>query len=223
MVANKMPDRKDNNYVTQVLAVQPQKADLTKPKDDAGTKTALIDQKSYCNELISAWSDCPAVVSDCKTPMDNATQAIADGKWTDADDALWQVRRRLVLASNSCSAQSRSQVIWLAIWTGCMFALCAFLILWLKLLPGWTPKVAADVENVAVLLSSFLFGFLGGVFDAATALSKNYTTQSYDTRYWLWYIFGPFLGGILGVVVFAVFLAGLFKTRRAEHHVLARG
>jgi hypothetical protein len=211
-------DRSNPNYCEYVLSSG------VEPEDVTGLKISSMssDQKKEfetqvlaCRQLVGAWSDTPKVTDDCEQFFKSATDEISknDGNATTAYSYLWKVRERLVQAWYS--RQSKRQVFWLSIWLLVAFVACASLLLSLKLLPGWSPRVAANYSNVVVLLSSFLFGAIGGVFDAASAMSAHYTERTFEPGHTLWYIFSPFLGGILGVVVFAAALAGLLTTTSA--------
>jgi hypothetical protein len=205
------PDRLNDNYVQNVLSYGVHEDDLDLPNT---MKDILRKNLVLCNEFVVTWADCSKVVADCNKLMKSTTDELSkdNGDLILAYDMLWEVRQRLAQAWSSCTKKSKHQVIGLSMWLGCVFVGCAFLLVWLKLLPGWTPKVAADNTDIAVLFSSFLFGAIGGIFDAASALSINYTEQTFDAGHWVWYIFSPVLGGILGIVVFAVILAGLLTT-----------
>ena len=110
------------------------------------------------------------------------------------------------------SKRSKLKVFGLFAWLLVEFAGCLSVLMLLRLLPGEISRVAESNTNVAALYSSFLFGAIGGIFDALSALSKSYTEQKFNYDHWLWYLCCPFLGAILGAVVFAAFLAGLLVT-----------
>ncbi|MCX5998697.1 MAG: hypothetical protein NTU41_03670, partial [Chloroflexi bacterium] len=63
-----------------------------------------------------------------------------------------------------------------------------------------------------ILFASFLFGAIGGVFDALSALSDACGKKEFDLGYWVWHVTSPFLGAILGMVVFGTILSGILAT-----------
>jgi hypothetical protein len=211
-----IPKRTDDDYAQRVLEVGVDPNDaavITDPtKTDDQKKAVLAKELVTCNELIGTWSDSAEVVNDCKKLLQSANVEIskAKGDLILAYNTLWEVRQRLVQAWRS--QQNKGKVLRLFVWLIVALGGCVYLLVWLHLLPGETPRVAASNVNVAALYSSFLFGAIGGIFDALSALSEHYTQETFNSDYWLWYLGCPVLGAILGAVVFAVFLAGLLGT-----------
>ena len=149
-----IPDRSATDYGTKVLSFKMNPDDVAVITDgkmtDEKEKAVLAKELVSCNELIGAWSDSPKVVEDCKELLKSASDEVskAKGNLILAYNTLWEVRQRLVQAW--CSRQSRCQVIRLSMWLLFVFAICVSLLVLLRLLPGWTPRVAATNTDVAV-------------------------------------------------------------------------
>jgi len=193
-----IPKRSDRDYDIKVSNI-----DVTPPQ-------GLV----ICENLVSAWGDCEQVAKDCNDLLRSAYDASSkNAKPDEVRSYLVKVRQRLVQAWDS---QRKHKLIWgILAWLVVVLGGCGFVLVWFHLLPGETPKVAISNTDLAALYSSFLFGAVGGLFDALSALSKNYTEETFDADHWPWYGLSPFLGAILGAVVFAVFLAGLLATTGA--------
>jgi hypothetical protein len=211
-VPQRVPQRTDKNYAEKVSEFSVKLEDVA-AADDTNKKALFKEELTTCDKLVCAWGDCPKVVQDCKELIESAHVEVnkENGDLIGAHNKLWQVRQRLVQASHSEQVE-KWKVVGFFAWLLVALAVCVYVLLWLHLLPGETPRVAASNINVAALYSSFLFGAIGGIFDALSACSTNWTDRTFEPHYWPWYVSCPFLGALLGAVVFAVFLAGLLGT-----------
>lgn len=205
-----LPSRTDAEYDKEVLSAGV--GTFADAKDDAAKKKALDDELVTCHELVGAWSDCNSVVQDCEVLLDTAQTEVSksNADFVLAHKKLLEVRQRLAQAWRS--GQNKRLVIGLSAWLVIAFVFCVFALVWWRLLPGWAPKLATTNANVAFALSSFVIGAIGGIFDAAWSVSKNYSEQRFDRSHGFWYITSPFLGGIIGAVVFMMFVAGFIST-----------
>lgn len=126
-----------------------------------------------CRNLMCAWSDSNQVIEDCEKLIKSANDEIHKDKDSvdvhSAYEALLQIRQRLAQASHSY--RNIRWVIFHLLYQLTLLGVCAFLIIYYRLLPGQTPRVASLNINVAVLFSSALFGAIGGLFDGLSALS----------------------------------------------------
>lgn len=204
-----IPQRKDTDYGKRVLEVSVNPEDVATMANDQEKKESLKKELITCDRLVSDWGDCSKVVQYCKKLIESAHDDAAKGEFIEAHKKLWEVRQRLVQAWHS---KRKRKVFGIAAWLIVALGGCMYLLVWEHLLPGETSRVAESNVNVAALYSSFLFGAIGGIFDALSAWSKHYTDQTFDSDWWPWYFCCPFLGAILGAVVFAAFLAGLLVT-----------
>ncbi len=206
-----IPQRKDADYGKRVLEVSVSREDVAAMASDPTNKELFKEELITCDRLVSDWGDCSQVVQDCKELIESAHVEVnkGNGDLIGAHNNLWQVRQRLVQAWHAQQVKKR-KVFAIFVWLILTLGVCIYLLIWKHLLPGETPRVTEP--NVAALYASFLFGAIGGIFDALSACSKHYTDQTFDSEWWPWYLCSPFLGAILGAVVFAAFLAGLLVT-----------
>jgi hypothetical protein len=207
----KIPQRTDDDYAEKVRNVSVNKNDLAAMPDNEKKKELFEEELSTCDRLVSEWGGCSKVVQDCRGLIESAHGDVAQGDLVAAHNKLWEVRQRLVQAWHAQRVK-KWKVVVIFVWLIVALGICGSMLVWLRLLPGETPRVAALNINVAALYSSFLFGAIGGIFDALSACSKHWTEQTFESHYWTWYLCCPILGAILGAVVFAVFLAGLLGT-----------
>ena len=160
------------------------------------------------------WSDSDQVMKDCEKLIKAANDEIH--KDTDkidehlAYESLLQIRQRLAQASDSY--RSKWCINLLILWQLSILGVCAFLIVYFRLLPDQTPRVASSSVNVTILFSSAVFGAIGGLFDGLSFMSKQSGNRQFDKGNWLWYLTNSFLGAVLGVVIFALILAGILVT-----------
>ncbi|MDO8568456.1 MAG: hypothetical protein Q7R57_07050 [Dehalococcoidales bacterium] len=208
-------DIDDPQYAAKVL-------DFDKPALDFGTaddgslkkvKDILTRDVSFCRKMITAWSGSGDVIKDCEKRLKSAQDEIAKGRMDTlsvANDELLRLRQRLVQAWYS--KHSRPVVAFFFSYHLVLLGIVAFLLVYFRLLPGETPRLASTNINVAVLFSSALFGAAGGLCDGLFALETHYGRREFDESNSLWYLANWILGGLLGVVIFIAILAGLITT-----------
>ena len=208
-----LPKPDDSDYVKKVLCIGRSEIDLDNKEK---TKAELYKEIDTCRLLMGAWSDGDKVVEDCEAFLKSAQDTLKDAgkdaskidvdKLVLANDQLLRVRERLVQAWYS--RHSTKSVICLAIWQLVWLIAIVSVLVCLKLLPGEKPVVFSSNVNAAILVSAFLFGAIGGLFDGISALSKHYSDYKFDPTYWFWYVVNFILGGILGFFACAAILAG---------------
>jgi hypothetical protein len=130
------------------------------------------------------------------------------GKIAQAEYYVEWVRTRLQRATNSDAAAKKSQW-WILIWGLLWFSV--FLALLILLNEGWFRNMIAGaglsstLVNMDVLLSTMIWGGIGGVVSVLYSLFKHVGQRDFDPHYSLSYIGKPFLGVILGATVYMVF------------------
>jgi exonuclease VII small subunit len=179
---------------------------------------ALLAEVDACDKLMNEWMGSEQVAKDCEKHLKTAREKITKyNKEKSIDDLrsadeLLEIRQRLIQAWYS--KRSRPLVTFLFIFQLVILAACAFVLIHYGLLPGQTSSLGGGKLNinVIILLSSFMIGAVGGVFDGLYALKVHYSKRVFDEGYAFWYFSNAVLGGILGAVVFATILAGLLTT-----------
>lgn len=152
-------------------------------------------------------------MNDCNDLMVAAEKEIddpKDGNLRLAEGKLRQVRQRLAQAWYSDS--NKHYVLRLLGWYAFAFLLCVGPLMYYNLLPGLVPKLPSHNINVGILFASFLVGAGGGVFEGLFVLYQVCGRRKFDRAHWVWHVTSPFLGGILGVIVFCAILGGLMAT-----------
>jgi len=130
------------------------------------------------------------------------------GKIAQAEFYVEWVRTRLQRAANSDAAAKKSQW-WILIWGLLWFSV--FLALLILLNEGWFRDMIAvaglsnTLVSMDVLLSTMIWGGIGGVVSVLYSLFKHVGQRDFDPHYSLSYIGKPFLGVILGATVYMVF------------------
>jgi hypothetical protein len=130
------------------------------------------------------------------------------GKIAQAEYYVEWVRTRLQRATNSDAAAKKSQW-WILIWG--LFWFSAFLALLILLNEGWFRDMIAvaglsnTLVSMDVLLSTMIWGGIGGVVSVLYSLFKHVGQRDFDSHYGLSYVGKPFLGVILGATVYMVF------------------
>ena len=130
------------------------------------------------------------------------------GKIAQAEYYVEWVRTRLQRATHSDAAAKKSQW-WILIWG--LFWFSAFLALLILLNEAWFRDMIAvaglsnTLVNMDVLLSTMVWGGIGGVVSVLYSLFKHVGQRDFDSHYSLSYVGKPFLGVILGATVYMVF------------------
>jgi hypothetical protein len=123
-------------------------------------------------------------------------------------------RVRGILERASQSSQKARKYGWLlTLWALVWFAPFLFIFLRADLVIGWLGQFGVEpvVENILDLrlfVPTLAAGGIGGVAAVFYALTKHISARDFDPSYALSYIFKPFMGLILGAIIFLVVHAG---------------
>lgn len=156
-------------------------------------------------------ADNEVISSECFNKLLQARDIVVHrdlGKIAQAEYYVEWVRTRLQRARNSDAAAKKSQW-WILIWGLLWFSV--FLALLILLNEGWFRNIIAGaglsntLVNMDVLLSTMIWGGIGGVVSVLYSLFKHVGQRDFDPHYSLSYIGKPFLGVILGATVYMVF------------------
>lgn len=129
-------------------------------------------------------------------------------KFAQAEYYVEWVHARLQRAARSDAAAKKSQW-WILIWG--LFWFSAFLALLIVLNESWFRDMIAvaglsnTMVSMDVLLSTMIWGGIGGVVSVLYSLFKHVGQRDFDPHYSLSYVGKPFLGVILGATVYMVF------------------
>lgn len=202
-------------YGAKVLGLDKTGIDFAAAGDESlkNAKDTLTRDVGTGRKMMTAWSGSDDVIKDCEKYLKSAQDEISKGTMEHlslANDHLLHLRQRLVQAWYS--KRSRPVVAFFFIYHLALLAIVAFVLVYFRLLPGETPRLAAANINVAVLFSSALFGAAGGLVDGLFALETHYGRREFDESNSLWYFANWILGGVLGAVIFITILAGLITT-----------
>jgi hypothetical protein len=162
-------------------------------------------------QVRSTISDNEAISTECFNKLLQARDIVVHrdlGQIAQAEYNVEWVRTRLQRATNSDAAAKKSQW-WILIWGLIWFS--AFLALLILLNEGWFRDMIAvaglsnTLVNMDVLLSTMIWGGIGGVVSVLYSLFKHVGQRDFDAHYSLSYVGKPFLGVILGATVYMVF------------------
>jgi hypothetical protein len=136
-------------------------------------------------------------------------------QFDEAERVLNEVENRINLAERvrAWSASVRMRLILLEL------AFAMFIIIGLVFLPDALTSAAPSilpaqasgmVSSLVLLVSSMLWGGLGGVFSALVGLQTHKILEEDVDRHWaVWYIATPFMGIVLGAFLFLIVRATL--------------
>jgi hypothetical protein len=123
-------------------------------------------------------------------------------------------RVRGILERASQSSQKARRYGWLlTLWALVWFGPFLFVFLRADLVIAWLGRLGVEpvVENILDLrlfVPTLAAGGIGGVAAVFYALTKHISARDFDPSYTLSYIFKPFMGLILGAIIFLVVHAG---------------
>jgi hypothetical protein len=171
-------------------------------------ETAIGDAYAQVRETVS---DNEVISTECFNKLLQARDIVVRrdlAKIAQAEYYVEWVRARLQRATNSDAAAKKSQW-WILIWG--LFWFSAFLALLIVLNESWFRDMIAvaglgnTLVNMDVLLTTMIWGGIGGVVSVLYSLFKHVGKRDFDPHYSLSYIGKPFLGVILGATVYMVF------------------
>lgn len=148
--------------------------------------------------------------------LEKAQQLILQGEeyYEESERLLSEVEYRLILTDRVVQA-SRKVGLPLFFYETAFFMLFAWALLRINMMPWYQSiREASPLAelNLVQLLSSLIWGGLGGVVGALYALWKHVAKdQDFDPQYALWYLTNPILGLMLGGFAFLVIQAGFFS------------
>lgn len=171
-------------------------------------ETAIGDAYVQVRETVS---DNEVISTECFNKLLQARDIVVRrdlAKFAQAEYYVEWVRARLQRATNSDAAAKKSQW-WILIWG--LFWFSAFLALLIVLNESWFRDMIAvaglsnTLVNMDVLLTTMIWGGIGGVVSVLYSLFKHVGKRDFDPHYSLSYVGKPFLGVILGATVYMVF------------------
>ena len=155
--------------------------------------------------------DSQGIATDCFNKLLQARDIVLRrdaAKIPQAEYYIKLVQARLKRATDSEVAAKKYQW-WLLVWG--MFWFAVLLTLLILLNEAWfrdyfiSPDSSGSLVNMEVLLSTMVWGGIGGVVAVLYSLFKHVGQRDFDSHFNLSYVGKPFLGAILGASVYMAF------------------
>ena len=183
---------------------------------DEGRLKALARRLDEAREKVKSGINNPALALGLFDKLEKAQNLILQGKeyYEESECLLSEVEYQLIFTERVIQA-SRKVGLPLFFYETAIFMLFAWALFRINMMPWYQfiqqASPLAEV-NLVQLLSSLIWGGLGGVVGALYALWKHVAKdQDFDPQYALWYLTNPILGLMLGGFAFLVIQAGFFS------------
>jgi hypothetical protein len=177
------------------------------------TRSNLSREADRLSRLIAELSESKPVTDDCSKALAEARKSISS---VDMDSAAVlgkfdEVKYRLLSAYESKKVWPRWFSILLG-WNVICLGIIGFVIGRYLLIPG-----QKNLEQIGfVVLACALWGGVGGIVDALTALHTHVANRDFDLKFRPWYFLHPLIGFSLGAIIFLIMQAGLLAVDNTQ-------